>query len=89
MSEEKMTKKQIDLISHAVGGGKSDLRRRCGYDKLYRRHFCATQGSEDDTEWKEIAERGWATANPPNDWLPYNTYIVTREGFEAWREATT
>ena len=86
----RMTKEEIRLIGHAVGEGRSPERRRCGYAKLARRHFCATPGEADAIAWDAIVAQGWAVRHPPRDgWMPLATYIVTPEGFEAWKAAAS
>ena len=67
MSEIPTTKRERDLMSHALGG-----------DARYRNYFATNVG---DADWESLVERGLARrGRGPNDIYPHQTYHVTDLG---------
>ena len=61
--------------------GHDMMRHALGWPECYRNHYCATPGTPDDETWAALEKDGMAElVRAPSDWLPYNTYRVTKAG---------
>jgi len=77
------TKKERDLLHHAVGEQKTPKNRKAKQLKsCFRNYFCASPDSEDDLLWQGLVGKGLATLIfKPRPMMPHNTYSVTEAGF--------
>lgn len=72
---------ELELMDHATGSGKNKMDT---LEECYRNYFAAGPDDEDEKIWKGLVEKGWAIkSRGPRDYMPYNIYHVTEEG---WKE---
>lgn len=79
-----ITKKQRELMMHAVGG--LEYLQRSGRPPPWRNYFAASQGSANKMIWEQLEAIGLAISRPPCEGFPDTFYHVTEKGFEILRQ---
>ena len=74
MNNPRVTKKQIDLMAHTLGGRKPK--------KWYRNHFCAGTGHQDMADLEELEKLGLMKRRPTPTFCREDDifFFVTDEG---------
>ena len=75
---EKLTKRQLEILQHALGLDEY------GQGRMYRNHFCAG-GGDREICWS-LVEIGYMKNHPTTTVFPYYNCSVTEAGIQAVRD---
>lgn len=82
--EIETTKKERELLDHALGERKASKRRKAASLKdCYRNYFAASPNSGEDLLWQGLVSKNLAERiSTPRTGLPYNIYCATEAGLK-------